>query len=408
MTTLVDLIEHRSAVAADATLGEAFHAFTQHTHAFMAVVDGNRLAGLCARNDLGMLLGSQYGFSLFEHKPLTAHLRPDPLLLLADTDLHTAFGQVFARDGETFYDDVLVIGRGGALLGLVPTQTLVRLQNRFHRESIRLLQEKGTELALKNQQIEADLRLSRELQQALLPARYPCFPPQAAPEHSLFRFQHVYRSVGIVGGDFCHVQPVAERVAGICIADVMGHGVRAALVTSMLRALLEELGPLAGSPSRLLTQLNRELASILGGASHDVVYATALYLTVDADAGTAVLATAGHPPPIRICRQTGQVERLRDDRAGTLLGFFDDFACGETRAPFLPGDTLVLFTDGIVDVESTAGEAFGVERLCAALAAGMQRSTPELLEQLLRNAADFADGKAFTDDVCLIAVDRTC
>ena len=139
-----------------------------------------------------------------------------------------------------------------------------------------------------------------------------------------------------------------------------------------------------------------------------MVYATALYLTVDADAGTAVLATAGHPPPIRICRQTGQVERLRDDHAGTLLGFFDDFACGETRAPFLPGDTLMLFTDGIVDVESAAGEAFGVERLCAALAAGMQRSTPELLEQLLRNTADFADGKAFTDDVCLIAVDRTC
>ena len=131
------------------------------------------------------------------------------------------------------------------------------------KEAERELARVAAELRGKNQALEEDLEMARELQNALLPQRFPCFPRGSSETDSVIHFHHFYRPSSTVGGDFFDVFEIDENVAGLFICDVMGHGVRAALVASILRALLNELQPVWKNPSEFMAQLNRALRRIL-------------------------------------------------------------------------------------------------------------------------------------------------
>lgn len=96
------------------------------------------------------------------------------------------------------------------------------------------------ELSEKNQQMQEELRMARELQTALLPQHFPTIPPNVTAHESALRFLSLYFPTGDVSGDFFSIFPVGEQAAGVFICDVMGHGVRSALITSMIRGLVEE------------------------------------------------------------------------------------------------------------------------------------------------------------------------
>ena len=114
-------------------------------------------------------------------------------------------------------------------------------------------------------QLEDDLDMASEVQQAFLPQQFPSFPSHAAPGQSAIGFFSQYLPTGAVGGDFFHVLPLSDTEAGIFICDVMGHGVRAALVTAIQRALVEEMAGLGRQPGDFLTHINQALLSISGG-----------------------------------------------------------------------------------------------------------------------------------------------
>src|SRR5258707_3215358 len=123
------------------------------------------------------------------------------------------------------------------------------------------------ELREKNAQVEADLNMAREIQLAFLPYRYPTFPRNAVAKESALRFQHRYLPTGAVGGDFFDVLPISDTQAGVFICDVMGHGVRAALVTAMVRGLAEELiSAAAAEADKFLTEIHGRLLGILSQA----------------------------------------------------------------------------------------------------------------------------------------------
>jgi hypothetical protein len=125
------------------------------------------------------------------------------------------------------------------------------------------VQERTRELRAKNQQMEEELQMARELQIALLPQKFPTVPAHVPAQDSALRFLSLYFPTGDVSGDFFNVFPIGEKAAGIFICDVMGHGVRSALITSMIRGLVEEHGQAAADPGELLTRVNRALAVIL-------------------------------------------------------------------------------------------------------------------------------------------------
>ena len=152
-------------------------------------------------------------------------------------------------------------------------------------------------LRKKNEQMEDDLKMAREIQQTMLPQQYPTFPKEADPSASSFRFSHRYHPTGAVGGDYFNVLALSDTEAGVFLCDVMGHGVRSALVAAMVRALVEELKPLAGNPGKLLTQLNRDLCAILQHTGSPTL-TTAFYLVADAQKRELRFANAGHPKPL--------------------------------------------------------------------------------------------------------------
>ena len=259
-------------------------------------------------------------------------------------------------------------------------------------------------LAEKNAQLESDLRTARELQQAFLPQQYPRITVGGSTECAL-QFCHRYRPSAAVGGDFFDVLQLSESAAGIIICDVMGKGVQAALVTAMLRTLLEEFGPLADDPGRFLTDVSHGLQS---GFKHmpTPMFATACYLVVDAATGELRYASAGHPSPLHVRPAAGTVAplALADGERGPALGMFDGATYRTVRGRLSAGDVLVLFTDGAFEEIGTSGEEYGQQRLLDAVRRRATLPPAQLLDGVLAEVQQFSGYGEFEDDVCLVAV----
>lgn len=262
------------------------------------------------------------------------------------------------------------------------------------------------EIRQKNEQLAADLQWAAEIQRAFLPQSYPVFPPVRDPHTSALRFSHRYRPTREVGGDFFDVFAVSDHAAGVFIGDVMGHGLRAALVTAILRGLIEELMPFATDPGRFLTELNRGLTGILKQTRH-TLFVSALYGVVDIARSELRCANAGHPTPIHVRRPTSSADWLTaaERIAGPALALTADVAYRTAARPIAAGDLLLFYTDGLVEVPQANLRLFGEDRLLQTVRAATGLPTETLLEQLLAEAQRDAVSGVFTDDVCLLAVD---
>lgn len=261
------------------------------------------------------------------------------------------------------------------------------------------------QVAAYNAQIKADLEMAHKLQESLLPQSYPSFPKTATAENSALRFQHRYFWTTQLGGDFFSVQSLSDTKAGVLICDVMGHGVRSALVTAMLRALVGDLGKHANDPGRFLAEMNRKLAAILKQIE-EPLYATAFYMVADVAAGQLRYAKAGHPAPLHLRREAGLVEALPfPSHAGAALGLFEKSDFLTSQRPLTDGDRVLLFTDGLFEVPNDDDEDYGQERLLAAAQQRMNQPLSELMDGLIADVRAFAGGNDFSDDVCLLGME---
>ena len=403
--TLEDLIEHRSWVHSSLTLAEVADAFKPHPWEFMAVLQGGEFIGLCSRADLADALGSRYGFALHQARPITDCLRKEALQLLVDTDLNHAFERVFSRDLGYFYDDVVVLDHGGGYRGLIRTHALIRLQHHFHRESISLLTRQTEDIERRNRQMLEDLGLCSELQRALFPRSTPVFSPETH-QGSAPKLSHFYHPHGVVGGDFFYWRRWSPHSIGILIADVMGHDLRAALVTTMMRALFEELACEERPPGEVLFEMNQRLVKMVASSAETLVYVTACYLMMDLQRGVVSLSSAGHPMPLMIPAKGGPPSFLLEEGArGTLLGVFEEADYSSVDLAVSSGDRLLLYTDGIYEIQDPSGVLFGHERLLGEVERFRPLDGEGFLQELVRTARAHAVDEAFQDDVCLIVVE---
>jgi sigma-B regulation protein RsbU (phosphoserine phosphatase) len=256
-------------------------------------------------------------------------------------------------------------------------------------------------------QIEADLDLARSLQRSLLPDRYPTFPQRATVDQSALRFGHRFLPAARLAGDFFEVIQLSDTRAGVFICDVMGHGVRSALVTAMIRALVDDLAPGTADAGLFLTEMNRRLAELFKHADGSL-FATAFYLIADTATGQTRYASAGHPRPLHLQRRAVRVGPLSlPPAAGPALGLFAEAKYLPAEGTLAAGDMLLLFTDGLIEVVAAGGaEEFGQERLLAAARTRLQLPLETMLDELIAGVRAFSGGSEFGDDVCLLAVER--
>ncbi len=269
------------------------------------------------------------------------------------------------------------------------------------------LAEHMRELEQRDHQTREELNMARELQLAMLPQGFPSVPSHKPAAESQLEFFSFYCPSGAVSGDFFDVVPLSDSEVGLFICDAMGHDVRAALVTAMMRALVADLSATMMDPGELLTQMNRELSGIFK-QSGSIMYATAFYLIVDLEREEFRFASAAHPNPILLHRSTNTVEWLKVDegcKKGPALGLFLDGRFPTYRRPMAAGDLIALFTDGLVEVEGPGEEMYTAERLLASVRQRVQLPSNELFTGVIDELKEFSAHSTFDDDICLASVE---
>lgn len=253
------------------------------------------------------------------------------------------------------------------------------------------------------EEMEEDVRMAGELQKTFFPSSYPIYPADAELGNSCIQFHHHYHASGMVSGDFCSIRRLSDTEAGIFLCDVMGHGVRAALGTALLCAMVEEISPLRSDPGQYLSRMNELLLPILR-QDDTFLYATACYMVVDVTTGHIRFANAGHPVPMHFCEKEKDVKWLMDDLSfrGPALAILEGATYKTVEKTVSAGDAVVMFTDGLYEVSGSAGEEFSEDRLIKAARRHIGLPLPYLFPALINEACLFAEDGEFDDDVCLV------
>lgn len=235
---------------------------------------------------------------------------------------------------------------------------------------------------------QRELEEARRIQRKLLPA--------SIPQIDGCEIATQWQPASGVGGDCFDTIAFGSGKVGLCIADVVGKGIPAALLMSNLQAAVRAFATEAAHPSELCQQVNR----ILCGRIAEGRFISFFYCRIDTALGTITYSNAGHYVPMLV-HADGSVSRLH--AGGTVLGVFPDATYDQAHEPIVSGDRLVLFTDGVIEARNAADEEFTEERLLGAVVANRMCSAPALEARLSAEVAAFTGG-ALQDDATLIVV----
>ena len=247
----------------------------------------------------------------------------------------------------------------------------------------RVAQGRKTDAQLKRELIEA-----RELQENLLTN-----PSLTVPG---VQIAIKWQPATTVGGDYVAAFEIDDENAALCVADVVGKGLPAALLMSNFQAAMKSLVFQYLSPAEVSTRLNRVLYSNI--PLHKFI--TAFYGVVNIPRRTLTYTNAGHNPPL-VVHANGECVRL--DTGGSVLGAFEDLDYEQGEIQLSAGDRVLLFTDGLSEAVDENNEQFGEQRLCDLLCEHRHR-TPEELKDIVFDAVDEFCGRNFCDDVALMIV----
>jgi len=262
-------------------------------------------------------------------------------------------------------------------------------------ESERLLADPLMEYCLdhltgpQRQALERDLDLAARVLRGLLPPPSQSFPGYEVARH--------YEGAGPVSGDYCDAVSGAGGSLYFAIGDVSGKGVAASMLMAHLHATLRALVPL----DLPLDQLVARASSLFCESALPSHFAT-LVLGRAGRAGDVEICNAGHVPPL-VARGRA-IERI--DPNGIPIGMFCDARFRVSRLRLAPGDTIVLYTDGVNEAQNASGEEYGIDRLTRHLALNPALKTSDLIGACLRDLRAFRSGAPQGDDVTLMAVRR--
>lgn len=283
-------------------------------------------------------------------------------------------------------------GEDKDLLDSVAAQAGITLEN------IRLA-EKMAERIEADRRVAREMEIAREVQARLFPQKLPamktleytggCIPARA------------------VGGDYYDFVELREGRLALVLADIAGKGVSGALLMANLQANLRSQCAMAvGDLGRALASVNHSFCENTGDAG----YATLFFADYDDCSRTLRYANCGHLPPLLLCgsggskdqvARTGKVQRL--DATSMVVGLFDDWQCEVAEVRLAPGDTLVLYTDGITEARSAEGEEFGESRLIDTLRSYCHLPVRSLLQAVVGAVQKFSPGEQQDDITMVIA-----
>ena len=265
------------------------------------------------------------------------------------------------------------------------SQAVVRARVQNHL----MLRDTREKLARQLAEIRTELETARQIQLSIIPRE----PAKVAG----LDIAACYKAMTSVAGDFYDFIRVDDKRLGTLVADVSGHGMPAALISSMLKIAFAEQAQFASEPAKLLAALNQTLCGKFRGH-----FVTAAYVFIDLEKKTLRYAGAGHPPML-LRHSSGSVSEVIEN--GLFLGSFPFAQYADVERPFEPGDWLLLYTDGIPEMNNPQEEEFGVDRLKLFLEMeGGDIPAEKFVDATLAELSEWAAGREAEDDLTLLAI----
>lgn len=246
--------------------------------------------------------------------------------------------------------------------------------------------------AEKTNELKADLELAHELQQRFL--------PQKSPELESYEFYSYYRPMQQVGGDYFDYLPLDENRLGVIVADVVGHGIAAAMLMAKVSA--EAKFALATSESAV-EAVNR-INNSLSGMNIDRFVTMSLCL-IDRRDSTLTVVNAGHMPPI-VRRADGTIETVASAESGLPLGILDDFEYSSCDMVLNEGDVIVMYTDGLNEAMNEKDELLTTESMIEELRQGQAKTSQKIGEQICQHVMRHMGFREPIDDMCMVCIGR--
>ena len=295
-----------------------------------------------------------------------------------------------------------LVDREQNAFGILQIDTLDQRQ-RFREDDLELLvstavqaanainNAKSHEDSLKQRGIERDLELAREVQQGFL--------PQEAPDLPNYTFYSYYRAANHIGGDYYDYVPLPNGNLAVIVADVVGHGVAAAMLMAKLSAEARYCLASEQTPAVAVTKLNHRLCQLNLNR-----FVTFILVVIDPATDEATIVNAGHMSPM-YRRIDGTVEEPGQDEAGIPLGIMDDVEYKQASITLQPDELLTLYTDGLDEAANPTGEQYTIERIRDRIKES--DGTPDGTgEALIADIRDHIIGRPQDDDMCLVVLRR--
>ena len=241
--------------------------------------------------------------------------------------------------------------------------------------------------------LRRDLELAHNVQQSIIPAG------NRFPVRSEFRFGSCYIALDSVGGDLYDVIPLTGNRFGFLIADVSGHGVSAALVTTMAKASFSNAAPANTLAHEVCATVNRDMFKFIGDS---VNYLTAFYCVVDLNTGSVNYCNAGHHPALLVRGSTCQ--ELKSENTFPI-GVWAEFDIESGWVSLAPGDRILLFTDGITEASNPAFAQYGESRFQDFIAQSASLNASDFVENLILDLKTFCAGTPIHDDRAVLCID---
>jgi phosphoserine phosphatase RsbU/P len=315
------------------------------------------------------------------------------LLALTPVMVTMATGVVYlllGRPGGSFWNHLLASWKFPSIATIafgVAFQIYVVTKCRLERRNHELEQTLESDLA-ERELHEQELHRAREMQQALL--------PKEIPQIAGFEIAGAWEPAHVVGGDYFDVIRLSEKKLGICIADVVGKGVPAALFMAHVQATVRAYASEWASAAWLCDHVNSVVCANIAAEK----FVSLFYGILDAEQQTMQYVSAGHPRPI-LKRASGRVTQL--DNGGAVLGVFPNWKYEDSVIQLAPGDRLVLYTDGITEASQPDGEQFGEEGLIRVLEGLAEERPSKWNAKLLHDVKSFCHSR-LQDDATLITI----
>lgn len=267
------------------------------------------------------------------------------------------------------------------LNGMAVTSAMMLQKTRMHAES------------LQRDRLKYDLELAAKIQKSFL--------PREVISVEGVELVAEYRAAYTIGGDFYDVFWVGEDRLAVFIGDISGKGISAALLMARISSELRVAALAHVEPVAVMQAMNE----VILASDQPELFFTAIYFTYDVKTGDVVLANAGHPTPY-LCQSNGIVRPITEG-ASSAIGILDDPGFTATTFQLAPGDSLVLYTDGVVEAADNLGRLYGSERLESCLA-GIRTTRPnEIAERILHSVEAYATDVAVSDDLTLFICHRS-